>query len=221
LGRERGVLVMEDLGSGALVDLSPYGLPPEPTVGVSIKHGADIVAYSGDKLLGGPQCGILLGKNDFIGQMAAHPLFRALRADKMTLAALEATLRLYENEETLREIPTLRMLLQTPEELTRRARRLRAVLAKVPGVTAVVRDGVGYSGGGTLPEAALPTKLVAVSCPPLTDESLAEALRHHQPPIIGRRDHGQFVMDVRTLRDDEVPLVAGAFRDITANVERS
>jgi len=198
LGRERGILVMEDLGSGALIDLSPYGLPPEPTAGASIKHGADIVACSGDKLLGGPQCGILLGKKDIVGQMAAHPLFRALRADKMTLAALEATLRLYDNPETLRQIPVLRMLLQTPGELARRARRLRIALAKVPGVTATVRDGVGYSGGGTLPEAALPSKVVGVLCPLFTDESLAEALR-----------------------DDEVPLIIHAFWQITANLERA
>ncbi len=219
LGRERGVLVMEDLGSGALVDLSPYGLPPEPTAGMSMRSGADIVACSGDKLLGGPQCGLLLGKKEQIAQMADHPLFRALRADKMTLAALEATLRLYDSEEAVREIPTLRMLLQTPDALARRARRLRLALAKLPPVTAQVRDGVGYSGGGTLPEAALPSKLVAVSCPPLTADSLAQALRRCRPPIIGRREDGQFVMDVRTLRDDEVPLVAGAFRRITAGLE--
>ncbi len=216
LGRERGVLVMEDLGSGALVDLSAYGLPPEPTAAMSVASGADLVACSGDKLLGGPQCGILLGKKEQIGRMAAHPLFRALRADKMTLAALEATLRLYDSEETLRQIPVLRMLLQSGDELARRARRLRLALTKLPGITAHVRDGVGYSGGGTLPEAGLPSKVVAVSCPQFTDETLAEALRRCQPPVIGRRENGQFVMDVRTLRDDEVPLVARAFREIMA-----
>ncbi len=221
LGRERGILVMEDLGSGALIDLSLYGLPPEPTAGASIKAGADIVACSGDKLLGGPQCGILLGKKEILEQMAVHPLFRALRADKMTLAALEATLRLYDNKDTLREIPTLRMLLQTPQELTRRARRLRGALAKIPHLTATVRDGAGYSGGGTLPEAALPSKVVAVSSPLLTDERLAEALRRQQPPIIGRREAGQLVMDVRTLRDDEVPMVANAFRQIVSLVDPS
>jgi len=220
LGRERGVLVMEDLGSGALIDLSAHGLPPEPTAAMSLKHGADIVACSGDKLLGGPQCGLLLGKKAEIAHMASHPLFRALRADKMTLAALEATLRLYDSEEALRQIPVLRMLLQTERELTARARRLRRALAALPGVTAQVRDGVGYSGGGTLPEAKLPSKVVAVSRTGFTDERLAEKLRLGKPAIIGRRENGQFVMDVRTLRDDEIPIVAGAFRAIAAGLER-
>ncbi|MBV9850319.1 MAG: L-seryl-tRNA(Sec) selenium transferase, partial [Armatimonadetes bacterium] len=131
LGRERGLAVMQDLGSGALIDLTRYGLPHEPTAAEAIGSGADVVAFSGDKLLGGPQCGILAGRSDLIRRLAVHPLFRALRADKMTLAALEATLRLYEDPERLRDtLPVLHMLAQSPEELGRRARRLRGALAR-------------------------------------------------------------------------------------------
>ena len=163
LARQKDLIVMEDLGSGALIDLTRYGLPPEPTVAGAIKKGADVVAFSGDKLLGGPQCGILVGRRDLVARMAAHPLFRALRADKMTLAALEATLLLYEDEDTLREtLPVLRMLAASPEELLKRARRLRSGLAKLPGLHVTVADGFGYSGGGTLPEERLPTKQVRV-----------------------------------------------------------
>ena len=168
LARQQDLIVMEDLGSGALIDLARYGLPPEPTVAGAIKQGADVVAFSGDKLLGGPQCGILVGRRDLVARMAAHPLFRALRADKMTLAALEATLHLYEDEDTLREtLPVLRMLAQTPDELLKRARRLRTGLAKLPGLHVTLADGFSYSGGGTLPEERLPTKQVRVR--PLSD----------------------------------------------------
>ncbi len=162
LGQEHGLLVMNDLGSGALIDITRFGLPYEPTVSETMQAGADIATVSGDKLLGGPQCGIILGKSEAVRRMAANPLFRALRADKMTLAALEATLRLYLDEERLTEtLPVLHMLSQTREQITRRARRLRNALAKLPGLEVRLADGVGYTGGGALPEVPLPTKLGA------------------------------------------------------------
>ncbi len=212
LARERDLLVMEDLGSGALLDLTRYGLPPEPTVAGALRSGADVVAFSGDKLLGGPQCGLLVGRREVIARLTAHPLFRALRADKMTLAALEATLSLYEDPDTLTAaLPVLRMLAQSPAQLTDRARRLRAALKKVPGLTVTVTDGVSYSGGGTLPEERLPSRHVQVRPSPMTVEQLADRLRRGTPALVGMLAEGAFVLDVRTLRDDEIAEVARAF----------
>ena len=215
LGRERGLPVMNDLGSGALVNVTRFGLPYEPTVGETIKAGVDVATVSGDKLLGGPQCGILLGRAEPIGRMAANPLFRALRADKLTLAALEATLRLYEDEERLTEtIPVLHMLSRSKEELTRCARRLRNALAKIPGLETRLTDGVGYTGGGALPTVPLPTKLVQVRAKAMTVEELAAALRRHGPPVIGVLADGWLALDVRTVREDEMQEITRAFRDV-------
>ncbi len=215
LGRERGLLVMNDLGSGALVDVTRFGLPYEPTVGETIKAGVDVAMVSGDKLLGGPQCGILLGRAEPISRMAAHPLFRALRADKLTLAALEATLRLYQDEERLTEtVPVLHMLSRGKEELTRRARRLRNALAKLPGLQSRLNDGAGYTGGGALPTVPLPTKLVQVRAETMTVEELAAALRRHDPPVVGMLADGWLALDVRTVREDEMQEITRAFRDV-------
>jgi L-seryl-tRNA(Ser) seleniumtransferase len=204
LAAAHSLIVVEDLGSGALIDLIRYGLPHEPTCAEALRAGADVVAASGDKLLGGPQCGLLLGKAALISRMAAHPLQRALRADKMTLAALEATLRLYEDPDRLvHTLPVLRMLAQTPAELLARARRLRRGLAALPGLTVSIVEGVSYSGGGTLPEERLPSRHVRVQAEGLTPSKLAERLRHGHPPIIGMVSGDAFVMDVRTLTDGE------------------
>ena len=146
---------MNDLGSGALVDVTQYSLPYEPTVQETVKAGVDVAMVSGDKLLGGPQCGILVGKSEHLARMAAHPLYRALRADKMTLAALEATLRLYLDSERLtKSLPVLSMLSQTREQIARRARRLRTALAKLPGLTVRLVDGDSYTGGGGIADRA-------------------------------------------------------------------
>lgn len=221
LGGERGLLVMDDLGSGALVDLTRFGLPHEPTVGKTIKAGVDVATVSGDKLLGGPQCGILLGKAEVIGRMAANPLFRALRADKLTLAALEATLWLYLDEEHLTEtVPVLHMLSRSKEELTRRARRLRNALAKVPGLETRLADGVGYTGGGALPTVPLPTKWVQVRAEMMTVEELVAALRRHDPPVVGMLADGWLALDVRTVREDELREITTAFRDVEGQRKR-
>ncbi len=216
LGREYGLPVMNDLGSGALTDLTRWGLPYEPTVGEAIKSGADVATVSGDKLLGGPQCGIILGRAEMVGRMAANPLYRALRPDKMTLAALEATLRLYEDEERLAEaVPTLHMLSRTRENLTPRARRLRNALAKLPGLETRLRDGAGYTGGGALPAHPLPTKWVQVRSlgdGPSVDE-LAARLRRHDPPVVGMVSDGWLTLDVRTVRGDEVGVIVAAVRE--------
>ena len=218
LGREHGLLVMDDLGSGALVDVTRFGLPYEPTVLETIKAGADVAMVSGDKLLGGPQCGILLGRAAPIAQMASHPLFRALRADKLTLAALEATLRLYEDDDRVTEtVPVLHMLSRTKEELTRRARRLRNALAKVPGLETRLTDGVGYTGGGALPTVPLPTKLVQVRAAAMTVEALAASLRRHNPPVMGMLADGWLALDVRTVREDEMKEIVRAVSDAAGN----
>ena len=219
LGREHGLPVMNDLGSGALIDLTRFGLPQEPTVSETIKAGADVATVSGDKLLGGPQCGILLGKAEPIKRMAANPLFRALRADKLTLAALEATLRLYLDEARLGEtIPVLSMLSRSKEELTRRARRLRNALAKLPSFETRLTDGVGYTGGGALPTVPLPTKWVQVRHSNLTVEQMANALRRHDPPVMAMLTEGWLTLDVRTVRDDEFPIIARAFQVVAGEL---
>ena len=219
LGREHDLPVLHDLGSGALVDLSRWGLPHEPTVGESIAHGADVVAFSGDKLLGGPQCGILVGRKNWIAAMGAHPLFRALRADKMTLAALEATLRLYDAPPaTLQDtLPVLRMLTLPIDHLERRARRLHAALAALPGVCADVADGVSFTGGGSLPEVGLPTRVVRVRVAGSSADELARTLRHNRPAVLGAIADDWLTLDPRTLADDhfgqpdEIETVARAF----------
>ncbi len=217
LGRERGLLVMNDLGSGALVDVTRFGLPYEPTVQETIKAGADIVTVSGDKLLGGPQCGMLLGKAEPIARMAASPLFRALRADKMTLAALEATLRLYLDEDCLTQtVPVLAMLAASKEALTRRARRLRNVLAKLPGLETRLADGNGFTGGGALPTVPLASKIVQVRSGCRSVEQLAESLRRGDPPVMAMLSDGWLAFDVRTVRDDEFRLIASAMKMATA-----
>ncbi len=213
LGRECGLLTMNDLGSGALVDVTRFGLPYEPTVQETIRAGADIATVSGDKLLGGPQCGIILGKAGPIGRMAANPLFRALRADKMTLAALEATLRLYLDEDRLTQtVPVLAMLSASKDVLTRRARRLRNALAKIDELEMRLADGDGYTGGGALPTVPLASKLVQVKSAHKSVEQLAESLRRADPPVMAVLSDGWLTLDVRTVRDDEFPLIVSAMK---------
>ena len=215
LGQERGLPVMNDLGSGALWDVARFGLPPEPTIAETIQTGVDVAMVSGDKLLGGPQCGILVGKSDTLRVMASHPLYRALRADKLTLAALEATLRLYLDEDRLvKALPVLNMLSQTKDELTRRAKRLRLALAKLPGLETRLTDGNGFTGGGALPLVPLPGKWVQVRSAALSAEQLAAALRRHDPPVIGMLSHDWLTLDVRTVREAELREIVTAFQDI-------
>jgi L-seryl-tRNA(Ser) seleniumtransferase len=213
LGRARGVPVLEDLGSGCFIDLRPWGLPREPTVPETVAAGADVVTFSGDKLLGGPQAGIVVGRQALVERLRQNPLNRALRIDKLTLAALEATLRAYENPTTaLREIPTLRMLSESAAVVRRRARR---VLHRVP---AAVRTALGLAvvagrsevGGGALPLAALPTAALALGTSGHPAAALDARLRVGRPPIIGRIAADRLLLDCRTVMDDEVPLLAAA-----------
>ncbi|MBI3637513.1 MAG: L-seryl-tRNA(Sec) selenium transferase [Candidatus Rokubacteria bacterium] len=212
LGRERGLPVMEDLGSGSLVDLRRYGFPHEPTVPEVVASGVDIVSFSGDKLLGGPQAGILVGKRAFIGRLKKNPWNRALRIDKLTLAALEATLYAYDAGTALETVPTLRLLTEPVAAVRRRARRLlRHLAADVrTRLAAAVVDDVGQVGGGALPTVELPTAAVALGATAADARALDEALRIAEPAVIGRIKDDRLLLDCRTVLDREVAAVASA-----------
>lgn len=205
LGRERGIPVVHDVGSGLLVSLERYGLRGEPLVRDSVAAGATVVC-SGDKLLGGPQAGIIVGPEPIVARASRNPLARALRPDKVTLAALEATLALYHDPETaLRHIPTLAMLTTNSDTLRARAERLAAL---IEGATTA--SGSSAVGGGAFPDAALATTLVVLPDPGA--EALSQRLRAFDPPVITRIERDRVVLDPRTLADEELELVADAVR---------
>jgi len=213
IGREAGVPVMEDLGSGSLVDLGPHGLPGEPTVQDTVAAGADLVTFSGDKLLGAPQAGIVVGREDLVAAVRRNPLHRAMRIDKLTLAGLEATLRLYlEGPRGWHRIPTLRMLAEGPEAVRRRARRLLRRIG--PGAREALDAAVVASacqvGGGALPVEPLPSFAVALGTAARPAHRLEEALRRGDPPVVGRVLEGRLLLDLRTVADDEVARLAAA-----------
>jgi L-seryl-tRNA(Ser) seleniumtransferase len=215
LGGQHGVPVMEDLGSGTFVDFRRYGLPYEPTVQESVASGADIVTFSGDKLLGGPQAGIIVGKRTYLDAIKKNPINRALRIDKMTLAALESTLRLYREEaRAVARIPTLRMMMAPASELADRAEHLLARLQGIGDPRLVfMRDQVqSRIGGGSLPLLELPSHGVAVTFLDGSAQRTETFLRGHVPPIIGRIENDRLIMDVRTLQDDDLPHIETAFR---------
>jgi L-seryl-tRNA(Ser) seleniumtransferase len=219
LGAERGVPVYEDQGSGVLIDLAPYGLPDEPTVRSSIEAGVDVVSVSGDKLLGGPQAGILAGKKAVIDRLKKHPLARALRLDKMTLSALEATLRLYlDPVRALRQVPTLRMLTEDPESVATRARSLvdRIVAATGDLLWVAAMPDVSRAGGGALPLADIPTTIVTLSPRTMSANDLESALRLGNPTIVARIKDDRVVLDPRTLNEHESELIVGRLAEIAA-----
>ncbi len=207
LGRDKGLYTMEDLGSGSLVDLSQYGLSREPTVQDIVKAGIDVVTFSGDKLLGGPQAGIIVGKQEIVSMIRANPMNRALRIDKFTLAALEATLRLYyENSSAFPKIPTLRMLSEQPKSIRKRAqriaRRLRQDIAEKCNVTVVATH--SRVGGGAMPDCLLPSWAVSLVPQECSLHELEVGFRRLQIPIIGRIENETYLLDARTIQDDEV-----------------
>jgi len=205
----RGAASLYDLGSGLLVDLSPWGLAGEPTVAEALASGVDAVAFSGDKLLGGPQAGILLGTRDAIAACRNDPLARAVRSDKFTLAALEATLTLYRDPERARaEIPVLRMLTEDVAEIRRRGEALQ----KGVGKEGEVIEGESEVGGGSFPGAKLKTWLVAIHPQSLPPNTLAERLRGGAPPIVARVADDRVVLDPRTILPDELETVVRAVR---------
>ncbi len=209
LAHEHDLPLLEDLGSGSLLDFSPWGLPGEPTARQVVEAGADVVTFSGDKVLGGPQAGIIAGKARFIDAMRRNQLLRALRCDKMTLAALEATLRLYlDPRKALASVPTPHRMTMSPADLKRRAEKLRRALRRVlPEGRAELSLLAGASrvGGGSFPECDLPTTLVRIlplACPV---EELRAHLLHTDPPLVARVENDALLLDPRTLEDHEFP----------------
>lgn len=211
--------VMEDLGSGTLVDFSRFGMAKEPTVQEAVAAGADLVTFSGDKLMGGPQAGIILGKKELVETVRKNPVNRAMRIDKLTLAALEATLELYrEPEKALEMIPTLRMIATPYDELRGRAANLMRRLnrLKLPRLKVSTREGASRVGGGALPLAAPPTRLLEVTVEGLSATKLEEGLRAGETPIICRLEDGHLLMDVRTLLPGDDKLIAEALARLAA-----
>ncbi len=213
LGAKHGIPVFEDQGSGVLIDLAKYGLPGEPTIGAAIAAGVDLVSASGDKLLGGPQAGILAGTAEVIAKLKKHPLARCVRLDKMTLAALEVTLRLYLDEVRLfAEVPTLRMLTMTAEVAKQRAEVLAAAIRSGVGdlYEVTTAPDVSRAGGGSLPMEDIPTTVVAVTPRSGSATALEAALRLGEPAVIARLRDGRLLLDPRTLGADEEPEVVSA-----------
>jgi L-seryl-tRNA(Ser) seleniumtransferase len=216
IGREYNLPVVSDLGSGSLVDLTRFGLPYEPTVQEMVTAGADVITFSGDKLLGGPQAGLVVGKRDYIERMRKHPLARAVRIDKLTLAALEATLREYlDPDVALEEIPTLRMLVRPIGELKAVAGELAARLSQALGGRAHVwvEEGISQVGGGAMPTAALLSALVCVECCDLGVNEVIRRLRLNEPPVIARAEKHALALDVRTIGTPEIPAVVTALQN--------
>ena len=208
LGHAHGLPVLEDLGSGCLVNLSDYGIHDEPSVQDSLKAGVDIVSFSGDKLLGGPQAGIILGKKAYMDKLKKHPLTRAMRVDKMTLAALEATLRSYESGHP-EEIPVLEMLSASPEALKAKAEKLTALMAEA-GIPVSLVPVQGQVGGGSVPNQSLPSYAAALSG---NVNALEEKLRLGLHPIIGRIHNDLYLLDVRTLWEEDFPIIVDAVKE--------
>ncbi len=213
LGAKHGLPVMEDLGSGTFIDFSRHGMLKEPTVQDSVASGADVVTFSGDKLLGGPQAGIIVGRKPMIESIRKNPINRALRIDKLTLAALEGTLRIYQDEErALATIPTLRMLTEKEGAIAVRAERCANQLAALADsrlkVDLVSRP--SKAGGGALPLLELPSRCIRLRVEGLPVNALELRLRRNDTPIIGRIENDAFVMDMRTILDDEIPILVSA-----------
>jgi L-seryl-tRNA(Ser) seleniumtransferase len=217
LAHERRLLLIDDLGAGALLDLEQFDLPHEPTVRQSIEAGADVVLFSGDKLIGASQAGIIAGRKEIVQRLRRHPLMRALRADKTCLLVLERTLHLFRDPALLRlEHPTYRMICASAEVLARRARALIEALAKgAPKVTARVEQGAAYLGSGSLPTEAIPSLVVAVSAPGLSAAELARRLRLDEACIFGRLQDDLVLLDLRTITDEEAAAIAAALGRIS------
>jgi len=213
LAQKRGLPVMEDLGSGALFDLRSIGINGEPSVLDSLRGGMDVVAYSGDKLLGGPQAGLISGDSNLVKRMRSNSLFRALRVDKLTYAALEATLLAYVKRDH-DSIPTLRMMRCSKEEIGRRAEALAAKLA-APKLRVELADGESVIGGGSAPSAVLPTRLLAVTCEGMSADELAARLRGSEPPIVARVEDGRVLLDLRTVFPEQDESVGAAIVSLT------
>jgi len=223
LGREKSLIVMDDLGSGSLIDLTKYGLSYEPTVQESIKASVDIVTFSGDKLLGGPQAGIIVGKKELLAKMKKNPLGRALRIDKLCLAGLEATLKLYLDEKkAIENIPVYQILFKPISEIEKVAKSLVNELEKIGIGKITIKDGYSQVGGGSLPTENIATKLVSIKPNKLSEtplkrwkvDELAQKLRLNNPPIFARVSEDELLLDLRTLKEEDFDIIVNAFQKI-------
>jgi len=214
LGHERGIPVMYDMGSGCLIDLKPYGIHSEPTVQEVVRSGADLVTFSGDKLLGGPQAGLIVGKKKFVEKLQGNPLARAVRIDKLTLAALEATLMEYVDKEKVKvRIPTVKMLLEDPEKIRARAKKIALLLSRdiKDAAIGVVKD-MSKAGGGSLPGVDFPTFTIEIKSEKISANDLEEKLRTGEPPVIARIKGDSLILDARTISSEEVLTVVRAVK---------
>jgi L-seryl-tRNA(Ser) seleniumtransferase len=214
LARRRGLPLMEDLGSGALVNLDNFGIHGEPNVIDSLRAGVDVVTYSGDKLLGGPQAGLISGPAELVTRMRSNSLFRALRVDKLTYAALQATLLAYVKQD-YDSIPALRMMRLPASEIGKRAETI-ATRIRSPKLKIEIVDGESVLGGGAAPSSVLPTRLLALNCDGLSADELAEQLRKSTPPIIARVEEGRVLLDLRTVFREQDEMIAVALERIAS-----
>lgn len=221
LAHRHDLIAVDDLGSGVLFDLMPHGLPAEPTVRASLDAGADLACFSGDKLMGGPQCGIIVGRRDLIDRLERNPLMRTYRVGKLTLVALEATLRCYIDErEAISEIPTLAMLTATTDDLAERANALSEQLqASLPDEAFLVCSDVAYAGGGSMPDRALPTVVVQWRPTHASTDDVAAALRNAEVPVIVRIRDDAICFDLRTIRSDDVDAVVASVTETVWDCE--
>ncbi|HSI89391.1 MAG TPA: L-seryl-tRNA(Sec) selenium transferase, partial [Pyrinomonadaceae bacterium] len=215
LAREKGILFLEDAGSGAFSDLGGI-LVDEPIISRSLADGADLVTFSGDKLLGGPQSGIIVGRADLVAKMRKHPLYRVLRADKMAYAALEATLGSYAREAEGEEIPVHRMLAATRDEINARAERFAGQI-KGSGIESELIAGDSVIGGGSVPGSRLPTALIALTKDGVSAETFEQELRSGATPVIGRIEDGRYLLDLRTVDPEDEPALAEAISAAAIN----
>lgn len=217
LGTKKNIPVIEDIGSGTLVDFSKYGFTYEPTVQESIKKGVDVVTFSGDKMLGGPQAGIIAGKKEYVDRMKKNQLTRALRIDKMSLAALEGTLKYYLDEkEAVENIPTLYMILSSKDEHKKRAQRLKRKLHnKVNGFEFSVEEDYSMVGGGSMPVEKIQTYVIKVKNNKYSPQQLEKKLRENKIPIIIRVSNNEVIMDLRTMFDRDFDVIVDAFMKLS------
>jgi L-seryl-tRNA(Ser) seleniumtransferase len=211
LGRKRNIPVIEDLGSGALFDMRAVGISGEPSVGESLRAGVDLVTYSGDKLLGGPQAGLISGRKGLVARLRSNPLFRALRVDKLTYAALEATLLAYARGDH-NAVPALRMMRLSTAQIEQRVRALIEQLRPLRGFHFDTMPGESVIGGGAAPGAVLPTTLIVAGAERFSATELAARLRASEPPVIARVEENKVLLDLRTVFPEQDPLIGDAFR---------
>jgi L-seryl-tRNA(Ser) seleniumtransferase len=223
LSRSTGIPSFEDLGSGCLIDLSPFGVRDEPVVAESLKSGISVVSFSGDKMLGGPQAGVIAGSRIIVDKVRANPLMRALRVDKMTYAAFEATLRLYERGLAEEEVPVIRAIALTREEISRRAERFcDSINQSTNGeFTAKIEEGASVIGGGSAPEVTLPTVLVVLESGAMSSSSLEEGLRGYKIPIIARMERDRVIVDLHTVAQEDEAVILDAINALAQPAQQT